>query len=173
MIGRKASYVKGKILLHAWGRGRSTHWIWGRVIARASQGTLKYRKFSCCFQGVKPQCCDHPAYCVVTILTTLSWLFTNKYLERVILTYLLTYSMVQRPSWEANWFAASREIPRILWNPKVHYCTHKCPPLKGSYSQKMPKQFSVALFACPQKNSYSVWGLSDTSSSLLLLWLQT
>ena len=27
--------------------------------------------------------------------------------------------MVQSPSWEANWFAASQEIPRILWNPKV------------------------------------------------------
>ena len=34
--------------------------------------------------------------------------------------YLLTYSMVQSPSWEANWFAASQEIPRILWNPMVH-----------------------------------------------------
>ena len=34
-------------------------------------------------------------------------------------TYLLTYSMVQSPSWESNWFAASQEIPRILWNPKV------------------------------------------------------
>jgi len=42
--------------------------------------------------------------------------------------YLLTYSMVQSPSWEANWFAASQEIPRILWNLKVHYRTHKCPP---------------------------------------------
>ena len=46
-----------------------------------------------------------------------------------LLTYLLTYSMEQSPSWEANWFAASQEIPRILWNPKVHYRIHKCPPL--------------------------------------------
>ena len=44
------------------------------------------------------------------------------------LTYLLTYSMVQSSSWEANWFAASQEIPRILWNLKVHYRTHKPPP---------------------------------------------
>jgi len=44
-----------------------------------------------------------------------------------ILTYLLTYSMVQSPSWETNWFAASQEIPRISRNPKVHYRTHKRP----------------------------------------------
>ena len=36
--------------------------------------------------------------------------------------------MEQSPSWEANWFAANQEIPRILWNPKVHYRTHKRPP---------------------------------------------
>ena len=42
--------------------------------------------------------------------------------------YLLTYSMVQIPSWEANWFAASQKIPRISRNPKVHYRTHKRPP---------------------------------------------
>ena len=43
-------------------------------------------------------------------------------------TYFLTYSMVQSSSWEANWFAASQEIPRISRNPKVHYRTHKRPP---------------------------------------------
>jgi len=41
---------------------------------------------------------------------------------------ILTYSMEQSPSWEANRFAASQEIPHILWNPKVHYCIHKCLP---------------------------------------------
>jgi len=34
---------------------------------------------------------------------------------------VVTYSMEQRRSWEANRFSASQEIPRILWNPKVHY----------------------------------------------------
>ena len=33
---------------------------------------------------------------------------------------LLTHPTEQSPSWEANWSAASQEIPRILWNQKVH-----------------------------------------------------
>ena len=53
-------------------------------------------------------------------------------------TYLLTYSVVQSPSGEANWFAASQEIPRISRNPKVHYRTHKRPPLVSILGQPNP-----------------------------------
>ena len=54
------------------------------------------------------------------------------------LTYLLTYFMVQSPSWAANWFAASQEIPRISPNPKVYHRTHKPPPLVSILGQPNP-----------------------------------
>ena len=46
--------------------------------------------------------------------------------------------MVQSPSWEANWFATSQEIPRISRNPKVHYRTHKRPPPFSILGQPNP-----------------------------------
>jgi hypothetical protein len=53
---------------------------------------------------------------------------TVKYFTTLLLEYFLTYSMEQSPSWKTNWFAASQEIPRVLWNPKVPHRTHKRPP---------------------------------------------
>jgi hypothetical protein len=54
---------------------------------------------------------------------------------RIILPYLCTYSMQQSPSWEANRFAANQAISRILWNPKVRYRIHNCPPPFSILSQ--------------------------------------
>ena len=45
---------------------------------------------------------------------------------------------MQSPSWEANWFAATQEIPRISRNPKVHYRTHKRPPPISILGQPNP-----------------------------------
>jgi len=70
------------------------------------------------------------------------WLFTDvrlRWQQRSLrLLYLLAYSTVQSPSTEANWFAASQEIPRVSRNPKVHYRTHKRPLTVSILGQSNP-----------------------------------
>ena len=58
--------------------------------------------------------------------------------------YLLTYSMVQSPSWEAKLFAASQEIPLFSRNQKVHYRTHKPTPPVSILGQPNPVHMPIS-----------------------------
>ena len=82
-------------------------------------------------------------------------------------TYLLTHSMQHSPSWEADQSAASQEIACILWNPKVHYHIHKCPPPVPILSQLDPVHTPTSHFMkihlniiLPSVPRFPQWSLS-------------
>ena len=81
------------------------------------------------------------SYCLTRMLRAAGesehWTVWCYYFDTSILTYLLTSwsrVLLEKPTG----FAANQEIPRILWNPKVHYRTHKRPPPSPILSQLHP-----------------------------------
>jgi len=75
--------------------------------------------------------------------------------------------MEQSPSWEANRFSATQEIPHIWWNPNVHYRIHKCPTPVPIMSQLDPVHVTISHFLKIHVNSislsapgFSKWSLS-------------
>jgi hypothetical protein len=46
--------------------------------------------------------------------------------------------MEQNPHWEADSRLGNKEVPHLLWNPKVHYRVHKSQLLESILSQMNP-----------------------------------
>jgi hypothetical protein len=74
-----------------------------------------------------------------------------------------TYSIVQSPSWEANWFAASQETPRILGIPKVHYRTQKRLPPVPIMGQPNPVHIPTSHLLVQVPNFISLCMLHNAS----------
>jgi len=96
-------------------------------------------------------------------------------LHLVDCTIFLTSSMKQCPSWDANLFSASQEIPSILWNQKVHYHIHKCVPPVRILNQIDPVRAPASHFLkillsvfLPYTPGFSKWSLSTGCTTRIL-----
>jgi hypothetical protein len=67
-------------------------------------------------------------------------------------------------SGDVNNYEATQEIPSIFWNPEVHYCTLKSPPLASVLSHTIPTYLSK--FCLNIINTPTSWSSGFPTNSL-------
>jgi hypothetical protein len=85
-----------------------------------------------------PICTVASSYCSEARNGMQSFLNARDFFMYLLRYLLTTMYMQQSPTWQANRFSASQEIPGMLWYTKVHYRFHKCTPSVPNLSQLDP-----------------------------------